>query len=125
MRKNRGRCLGVDLHHDSFLVCTREGGQKQFQQWKMEQIEEFVSSLQRSDCLAVEATGNTRWFCQTIREGGDEGVNKVNVENLNQRFQGTVFLEILHRKFLGMLSVFHPWWRPQRSFSRALVCLGL
>lgn len=80
MRKNRGRCLGVDLHHDSFLVCTREGTQQQFQQWKMEQIEEFVSSLRGSDCLAVEATGNTRWFCQTIREG----VQRIVIVNPHQ-----------------------------------------
>lgn len=66
MKQNRGRCLGVDLHHDSFLVCTREGDQQQFQRWKMEEMEVFVASLGRCDRLAVEATGNTRWFCQQI-----------------------------------------------------------
>lgn len=68
MRTKPSRYLGVDLHHDSFVVCTREGGQQQFQHWKMEQIEEFVASLRRGDCVAVEATGNTRWFCQRIGE---------------------------------------------------------
>lgn len=68
MRTKPSRYLGVDLHHDSFVVCTREGGQQQFQHWKMEQIEEFVASLRRGDCVAVEATGNTRWFCQRMGE---------------------------------------------------------
>lgn len=66
MRQNR--YLGVDLHHDSFFVCIREGGQQHFHRWKMEKIEEFKASLQRSDRLAVEATGNTQWFCQQIGE---------------------------------------------------------
>lgn len=66
MKQNRH--LGVDLHHDSFLVCVREGGQQDFHHWKMEEMEEFVGSLRRSDRLAVEATGNTRWFCQMIGE---------------------------------------------------------
>lgn len=66
MKQNRGRCLGVDLHHDSFLVCTREDDQQHFKRWKMEEMEVFVASLGRCDRLAVEATGNTRWFCQQI-----------------------------------------------------------
>jgi transposase len=68
MKQKRGRCLGVDLHHDSFLVCIREDGQQQFKRWKVEDIEEFGASLWHHDRLAVEATGNTRWFCQAIGE---------------------------------------------------------
>lgn len=80
MRTKPSRYLGVDLHHDSFVVCTREGGQQQFQYWKMEQIEEFVASLRGSDCVAVEATGNTRWFCQRI----GERVQRIVVVNPHQ-----------------------------------------
>lgn len=66
MKRNRSRCLGVDLHCDSFLVCAREGEQQQFQHWSMEQMEEFLESLRSGDRVAVEATGNSRWFCQMI-----------------------------------------------------------
>ena len=78
MKQNR--YWGVDLHHDSFLACVRERGQQRFQHWKMEEMEEFVASLQRKDSLAVEATGNTRWFCQAIQER----VNRVVVVNPHQ-----------------------------------------
>jgi transposase len=66
MKEEQGRCMGVDLHHDSFLVCIREGGRQQFQRWNLGQVEEFAVGLRRSDRLAVEATGNTRWFVQAL-----------------------------------------------------------
>jgi transposase len=56
----------VDLHHDSFVVCVRAGKSQQFQTWRMEQMTEFVSSLDGGDEVAVEATGNTRWFCAQL-----------------------------------------------------------
>jgi transposase len=60
------RYLGVDLHQDSFVVCIRENGKQLFQRWRLEEMEQFAAGLQASDQLAVEATGNTRWFCQQI-----------------------------------------------------------
>jgi transposase len=46
----------------------------------MEQMSEFVASLQDSDQLAVEATGNTRWFCQQV----GQRVSRVVVVNPHQ-----------------------------------------
>jgi transposase len=66
MKSNDKRYIGVDLHQDSFLVCIREDHQQQFRRWKIEQVEEFAASLRRQDELAVETTGNTRWFCQAV-----------------------------------------------------------
>ena len=67
MKRARKRYLGVDLHQDSFVVCTREGSQQQFRRWKTEEVQVFVADLLTSDELAVEATGNTRWFCQAVQ----------------------------------------------------------
>jgi transposase len=66
MKSSEKRYIGVDLHQDNFLVCTRAGGEQQFRRWKVEQVEEFAGGLRGNDELAVEATGNTRWFCQAI-----------------------------------------------------------
>ncbi len=68
IRKNRARYLGVDLHRDSFLVCVREQGQSRFQRWSLEQLQPFAETLRPDDELAVEATGNTRWFCQAVAD---------------------------------------------------------
>ena len=66
-RKNHPtRYLGVDLHRDSFLVCVREEGGARFQRWGRDQVQEFSATLRPQDELAVEATGNTRWFCQQV-----------------------------------------------------------
>ena len=56
----------MDLHRDSFPVCVREQGRERFQRWSVEQVEEFAGTLEPGDELAVEATGNTRWFCQVV-----------------------------------------------------------
>jgi transposase len=69
MRKNKSvlrRYLGVDLHRDSFLVCVREQGQERLQRWSLRQLPEFARELRPQDELAVEATGNTRWFCEQV-----------------------------------------------------------
>lgn len=62
------RYLGVDLHRNSFLVGVREQGQTRFQRWSLEQLPEFAAGLRPEDELAVEATGNTRWFCRAVGE---------------------------------------------------------
>lgn len=66
MKKSGKRYIGVDLHQDNFFVCMRQGSEQQFRRWKMEQVKEFAGGLRARDELAVEATGNTRWFCQAI-----------------------------------------------------------
>lgn len=83
MKKNKTvlrRYIGVDLHGDSFLVCVRESGQEQFHRWSLPQLAEFAGTLRGPDELAVEATGNTRWFCQAVRER----VRRVVVVNPHQ-----------------------------------------
>ena len=82
-RKNQNqtrRYVGVDLHRDSFLVCVREAGQARLQRWSLGQVQEFAGTLRRQDELAVEATGNTRWFCQQVAER----VRRVVVVNPHQ-----------------------------------------
>jgi len=69
IRKNQNqptRYLGVDLHRDSFLVCVRAGGEERLRRWSLGQVQEFARTLRAQDELAVEATGNTRWFCQQV-----------------------------------------------------------
>ncbi len=81
IRKNKtGRHLGVDLHANSFVVCAREQGQAQFQRWSLPQLPEFAAGLRPEDELAVEATGNTRWFCRAVAER----VRRVVVVNPHQ-----------------------------------------
>ena len=60
------RYMGVDLHHDSFVVCVRSGKGQQWQRWAMSEIADFVKHLHQGDAVAVEATGNTRWFCRQM-----------------------------------------------------------
>lgn len=67
IRKNvPARHIGVDLHRNSFLAGVREQGQTQFQRWSLDRVQEFAETLGPNDELAVEATGNTRWFCQAV-----------------------------------------------------------
>ena len=63
----------MELPRDSFLVGVREQGESRFQRWRLDQVEEFAGTLRPQDDLAGEATGNTRWFCQT----GAAGVGRI------------------------------------------------
>ena len=74
------RYVGVDLHHDSFVVCVRGGSGQQLRRWTMSAMAEFASSLRKDDALAVEATGNTRWFCAQVARA----VGRVVVVNPHQ-----------------------------------------
>ena len=60
--------LGVDLHTNSFTVCyrTRQGKQR-IASYAMDHMDEFRKTLRRRDFVAVEATGNTAWFIEQIR----------------------------------------------------------
>ena len=78
--QNQTRYLGVDLHRDSFLACVREAGAARIERWSLCQVQEFAGTLRRQDELAVEATGNTRWFCQQVAER----VRRVVVVNPHQ-----------------------------------------
>ena len=72
------RSIGVDLHTNSFLVCYQpERGRKKLEEFKLKDINRFKKSLRRSDKLALESTGNARWFTDQIR-GKVEKVVVVN-----------------------------------------------
>src|SRR6516225_12243999 len=61
------RSIGIDLHQKRFTCCVRlEIGRNSLSEWSLEQLPQFVSKLRRSDEIAVEVTGNTRWFYQAV-----------------------------------------------------------
>jgi transposase len=65
------RYLGVDLHRNCFTVCTlKEDGQSELRKWSIHSLGDFAQGLQATDAVAVEATGNARYFCQALRERG-------------------------------------------------------
>jgi transposase len=51
-----------------FMVCYLAGETKSFQKYDIEEISRFKSELQKTDRVAVEATGNARYFVNEIRE---------------------------------------------------------
>jgi transposase len=65
------RYLGVDLQRNCFTVCTlTEDGQSELRQWSIHSLSEFAHTVQATDAVAVEATGNTRYFCQSLKARG-------------------------------------------------------
>lgn len=63
------RYIGVDLHTNCFTVCVLTGkGESSFQEYKLSELASFQQTLRRSDQLAVEATGNSRFFSEQVRE---------------------------------------------------------
>lgn len=75
------RFIGVDLHSNQLTVCylTRSGKEK-LATFALTALGEFQKSLRSTDRLAVEATGNTRWFVAQIKDR----VCEVIVVNPNQ-----------------------------------------
>ena len=62
--------IGVDLHTNSFTICRLEAdGSEAFQTFHLsaQAMAQFCQSLDAEDELAVEATGNTAWFCEEVR----------------------------------------------------------
>jgi len=67
------RYLGVDLHTNSFTVCyLTDTGRERIKEYRMKDLKEFKRGLKRTDSVAVEATGNTRYFvdevCQLVKQ---------------------------------------------------------
>jgi transposase len=57
------RFIGVDLHTTQVTVCyLKTSDDYSFKQYRLDEIEAFVASLEATDELAVEATGNSRWL---------------------------------------------------------------
>ena len=62
------RFIGVDLHSNQITVCyLTKSGQETHRTFALKDLAEFQKSLRRGDHLAVEATGNTRWFVSQIK----------------------------------------------------------
>ena len=61
------RYIGIDLHRNCFTACVRlETGRNYLTEWKMEELLRFTKKLRGSDEIAVEMTGNTRFFHQSV-----------------------------------------------------------
>ena len=75
------RYIGVDLHRDCFTACMRyDNGKETIRDWKLEQLGDFLKTLRSSDEVAVEVTGNTRFFYDAVAGR----VRKVVVVNTNE-----------------------------------------
>jgi len=61
------RYIGVDLHKNNFQVCYLGSKDKTFSHYALFNIEEFKKQLTGEDQLAVETTGNTRYFVNQIK----------------------------------------------------------
>jgi len=63
------RYIGVDLHSNSITVCyLNKKGQESLATHDLSKLAVFQKELRRTDRVAVEATGNTRWFVGQIKE---------------------------------------------------------
>jgi transposase len=61
------RYLGVDLHSNNFTVCfLDEGGVYTFEKYPLKELEAFKGILRPDDYIAVEATGNSRFFHEQV-----------------------------------------------------------
>lgn len=63
------RYIGVDLHTTQITVCyLTEKEEHMIRKFQLCEIGRFVTSLSKTDEIAVEATGNTRWFVEQVEE---------------------------------------------------------
>jgi len=61
------RYIGVDLHTTQVTVCYLKAEEDfEIRKYQLCEIDKFVLSLKTSDEIAVEATGNTRWFVEQV-----------------------------------------------------------
>lgn len=75
--------VGVDLHKSQFSVCwLKEDGERSFEEYRVgaSGIELFRQKLSKETEVAVEATGNSSYFCEAIRDN----VKRVRVINPSQ-----------------------------------------
>jgi hypothetical protein len=77
------RYIGIDLHTTNFTVCyLSEAGPARFAQYRLDQLAKFQRGLQPEDWVAIEATGNVRYFCTAIAAS----VAKIGVCEIVWRF---------------------------------------
>lgn len=61
------RSVGVDLHKNMFYVNYLSNGSSESRRYEMFELDRFAASLKKTDRVAVEATGNTRYFVGKVR----------------------------------------------------------
>lgn len=62
------RSIGVDLHSNSLTACyLSQDGMEEIRTYNLRELGAFQASLSVGDELAVEATGNTRWFVSQVK----------------------------------------------------------
>jgi transposase len=67
-RRFEMRHLGVDLHSNNIVVCyLSEDGKQSYAKFALSEIKQFRKQLSGTDVVAVEATGNSRWFVNQIK----------------------------------------------------------
>jgi len=74
------RYLGVDLHTNSFTVCYLTGNRNRLRTYRLKDLLQFKKGLKKTDELAVEATGNTRYFVDSIKST----ISEVSIVNPKQ-----------------------------------------
>jgi len=62
------RDIGVDLHKTNFQCCYLFNGQNEFRRYSLSELETFKRGLKETDRVAVESTGNSRWFYNQIKD---------------------------------------------------------
>lgn len=73
--------IGVDLHTNSLTACYRtKQGKERIRTLALSRLGDFVKTLRKQDKVAVEATGNTKYFVEQI----GKRVQKVVVVDPNQ-----------------------------------------
>jgi transposase len=63
------RYIGVDLHTTQITVCyLKAEADFEIRKYQLVEMEKFVNTLELTDEIAVEATGNTRWFYEQVAD---------------------------------------------------------
>ncbi len=66
------RSIGVDLHKRQATCCFLSERGKIFKEYLLSDLNLLRRDLRKTDRLAVEATGNARWFSEKVRDRVDE-----------------------------------------------------
>ena len=62
------RDIGVDLHKTNFQCCYLKEDQVEFKKYLLSELEDFRKGLRQTDRIAVESTGNSRWFMNQVKD---------------------------------------------------------
>jgi len=68
------RSIGIDLHKTKFSVCFLTASSSRYKEYMMFELASFIKELDSSDQVALEATGNSRYFSEQLRQHVSEVV---------------------------------------------------